>query len=149
MDNKIAIKTLNELIETSEDGKKGFAEAAEKATDATLKAEFSQRAANCSASVQELTTAVRSLGGEPEKGGSVTGAAHRGWVAVKAAVGDNNIAVLEEIERGEDYAKAAYRKALEQDLPPQARDVVQKQYDGVLKNHDRMKELRNSYKRAA
>lgn len=149
MDTSDVVKTLNELIETSEDGKKGFSEAADKATDASLKAELSKRSAQCGVAVQELQTAVRSLGGAAEHGGSVTGAAHRGWVAVKAAVGDSNVAVLEEVERGEDYAKSAYKKALAMDLPMAVKAVVEHQYSGVLRNHDRMRELRNAYKRAA
>lgn len=149
MNEKTAVKVLNELIETSEDGKKGFAEAADKATDATLKALFSDRARECGRAVDELQQAVKTLGGSPEEGGSIAGAAHRGWVAVKSAVTDSNIAVLEEVERGEDYAKAAYSKALDAELPPLARAIVQDQYQGVMRNHDRVRELRNSYKRAA
>lgn len=143
------IKTLNNLIETSEDGLKGFKEAAEKATEAKLKLLFNERAAACQQSANELQSLVTSLGGKPEKSGSVAGAAHRGWVKVKAAVSDSNVAVLEEVERGEDYAKAAYGKALKADLPPQIRSVVERQYQGVLSNHDRIRDLRNQYRAAA
>lgn len=149
MDSNDVVKTLNELIETSEDGKKGFSEAAEKATDASLKAELAKRSQQCEAAVQELQSVVRALGGDPDQGGSVSGAAHRGWVAVKAAVGDSNVAVLEEVERGEDYAKSAYKKALAMELPMAVKAVVEQQYSGVLRNHDRMRELRNAYQRAA
>lgn len=149
MDTDTVFKTLNELIETSEDGKKGFAEASDKATDDVLKVELNKRSLQCASAAQELQAIVLALGGEPEHSGTVAGAAHRGWVAVKAALGDTNIAVLEEVERGEDHAKAVYHKALRADLPIAARSVVEKQYEGVLRNHDRMRELRNAYKRAA
>jgi uncharacterized protein (TIGR02284 family) len=132
------IKTLNNLIETSEDGLKGFKEAAEKATEAKLKLLFNERAAACQQSANELQSLVTSLGGKPEKSGKV-----------KAAVTDSNVAVLEEVERGEDYAKAAYGKALKADLPPQVRSVVERQYQGVLSNHDRIRDLRNQYRAAA
>jgi uncharacterized protein (TIGR02284 family) len=140
------VKILNDLIETSEDGKKGFAEAAEKATDPSLKALLSERAQSCSTAVRELQTLVSALGGKPDHGGSVAGAAHRGWVKVKTAVKDNNVAVLEEVERGEDYAKAAYGKALKSQLPPQVQSVLEKQYQGVLANHDRIRSLRDRFK---
>ena len=149
METNDVIKTLNDLIETSEDGMKGFSEAAEKATDASLKDEFGKRSQQCAASIQELQSCVRTLGGEPADSGSVTGAAHRGWVAVKAAIGDANVAVLEEVERGEDHAKAQYKKALTMALPMAVKVVVEQQYNGVLRNHDRMRDLRNAYKRAA
>ncbi len=62
---------------------------------------------------------------------------------------DSNIAVLEEVERGEDHAKAAYKKALKADLPSATRSLVQKQYEGVVRNHDRIRDLRNAYKAKA
>lgn len=140
------IKVLNDLIHTSEDGMKGFSEAAEKSDDIKLKMLFKDRASECGTAVQELEMAVETLGGKPDRSGTALGAAHRGWVAAKAAVGNANVAVLEEVERGEDHAKAAYGKALKTTLPPLARAVVEKQYQGVLRNHDRIRDLRNQYR---
>lgn len=142
------IKLLNDLIHTSEDGMKGFNEAAEKSEDIKLKILFKDRAAECGTAIHELQMAVETLGGKPEKSGTLLGAAHRGWIATKAAMGDSNIAVLEEVERGEDYAKAAYSKALKSSLPPMARAVVEKQYKGVIRNHDRIRDLRDQYRAA-
>jgi uncharacterized protein (TIGR02284 family) len=147
MDDTLNI--LNHLIETSEDGSKGFSEAAEKASDAALKQLFRDRAMACSQGASELKALVTSLGGKPEQGGSLKGAAHRGWVATRAAVTNSDIAVLEEVERGEDYAKAAFGKALKSSLPPTVRSIVEKQYRGVVANHDRIRDLRNQYKAAA
>lgn len=143
-------KVLNSLIKTSEDGVKGFAEAAEKSTDPKLQILFRERSGECEKAAQELQEAVQSLGGEPETRGSIPGAAHRGWVAIKAAaVGDRNVAVLEEVERGEDYAKAAYSRALKADLPATVRGVVERQYQGVMRNHDRIRGLRDQFRSAA
>lgn len=149
MDTTSVVKALNDLIETSQDGTKGFAEAAEKATDASLKAELRKRSQQCASAAQELQAFVMSMGAEPEQGGTLKGAAHRGWIAVKAAVSDSNVAVLEEVERGEDYAKAAYKKALKLELPLPLRNVVERQYEGTLRNHDRMRELRDTFHKAA
>lgn len=143
------VKVLNQLIETSEDGMKGFKEAAEKTTNATLKSIFSDRAEACSAGVAELQRLVMSLGGSPEHSGTAAGAVHRGWVKMKSAVTDSNIAMLEEVERGEDHAKAVYTKALKVELPAQIRTVIEKQFAGVKANHDRIRDLRNQYKAAA
>lgn len=143
------VKVLNQLIETSEDGMKGFKEAADKASDPTLKTIFSDRAAACSAGITELQGVVTSLGGEPQQSGTAAGAAHRGWAKVKSAVADTNLAMLEEVERGEDHAKAVYTKALKAELPAQVRVVIEKQFAGVKANHDRVRDLRNQYKSAA
>ena len=62
-----------------------------------------------------------------------------------AASGRTDLAILEECERGEDVAKARYRKALE-DVPEDIRMVVQLQYDGVVRNHDQIRDLRDRYR---
>ena len=142
---------LNDLIETSKDGEKGFNTAADDTKNPELKTTFRRRAQDCARSAADLQGLVARLGGKPEMGGSVAGAVHRGWVNVKAAVSTrDDLAILEECERGEDVAKAAYRSALEKtDLPAEIRTVVQKQYDGVLRNHDEVRNLRDRFKATA
>jgi uncharacterized protein (TIGR02284 family) len=61
----------------------------------------------------------------------------------------DSLAVLEEVERGEDYAKARYAQALKADLPPKVREVVQRQHQGAVANHDRVRDLRNQYRERA
>ena len=95
----------------------------------------------------ELQQVVTRLGGKPEDSGTVAGAVHRGWVNLKAAVSSRtDLAILEECERGEDVAKASYTKALKETLPEEIRVVVQRQYDGVVKNHDQIRDLRDRYR---
>jgi uncharacterized protein (TIGR02284 family) len=78
-------------------------------------------------SATDLQQLVAKYGGKPEMGGSVAGAMHRGWMNLKAAAsGRTDLAILEECERGEDVAKARYRKALEDPLPEDIRMVVQR-----------------------
>ena len=149
MNTNDTISILNDLIATTEDGKKGFAEAAKDATKPELKEVFQKRAAECSDAATELQSIVKSIGGKPETEGTVAGAVHRGWVKVKSSVADTNVAVLEEAERGEDHAKAVFAKALKKELPPSIRIVVQRQNEGVIQNHDRIRNLRNSYRATA
>ncbi|MCP1119097.1 PA2169 family four-helix-bundle protein [Robbsia andropogonis] len=142
-------KILNGLIETSIDGEKGFRKAAEDTQDSSLKALFIERAGECAAAVTELQAEVGRLGASPEDEGSFAGTLHRGWLSVKAAVASHDdLAVLEEVERGEDAAKKNYREALAQDLPPEVRTLIEKQNQGVIRNHDRIRDLRNE-RRAA
>ncbi len=144
-DNIVSI--LNELVETSKDGEKGFRSAAEDSKNAELQAVFLRRAQDCAKGAADLQQLVVRLGGSPEKGGSAAGAVHRGWVDLKAAVASRtDLAILEECERGEDVAKAHYRKALEETLPEDIRAVVQRQYDGVVRNHDQIRDLRDRYR---
>lgn len=136
---------LNNLVETSKDGEKGFRAAANDTKDAELQAVFLRRAQDCATGAADLQQLVARLGGNPEKGGSVTGAVRRGWANLKAAA-RTDLAILEECERAEDVAKASYRKALEKKLPDDIRVVVQRQHDGVLRNHDQIRALRDRYR---
>ena len=144
---KDVISVLNDLIETSKDGEAGFKVCAEDAERLELKNLFSSRAQECGKAAAELQSLVVQLGGDPEDSTSVSGDLHRRWVDLKSAItGKDDQAVLNECERGEDVAKKSYQKALEKDLPPQIREVVQRQYEGVLRNHDQVKALRDSEK---
>jgi uncharacterized protein (TIGR02284 family) len=142
-----AISILNDLIETSKDGEKGFRTSAEDTRNGELKSVFVARAQDCAKAAADLQQLVTRLGGDPDTGGSVAGAVHRGWVNLKSTVTDrSDLAILEECERGEDVAKGRYRKALEADLPDDIRGIVQRQYDGVVKNHDQVRDLRDRYR---
>ncbi|MNX52231.1 hypothetical protein D3C86_829080 [compost metagenome] len=143
------IKVLNDLIETSKDGEKGFNAAADDTKTAELQQLFRSRASDCATGAAELQALVSQLGGKPEDSGTVSGAMHRGWTNLKAAVASRtDLVLLEECERGEDVAKAAYGKALQDTLPENVRAVVERQYQGVLRNHDQIRDLRNRYRTA-
>ena len=138
---------LNDLVETSKDGEKGFNTAADDTNNPELKTTLRRRAQDCARSAADLQGLVARLGGKPEKGGSVAGAVHRGWVNVKAAVSSrDDLAILEECERGEDVAKAHYSKALQATLPQDIRSVVERQYDGLMRNHAQIRNLRDEYR---
>jgi len=150
MDRDDVVSTLNDLIETCKNGEAGFLTCAERAGSADVKALMSDGATRCADGASELQQLVMSYGGEPETDGSIAGSLHRGWVNVKTAMTDNpDLAVLEECEKGEDVAKLAYANCLKTDLPPDVRMVVQRQYDGVLRNHDRVRAMRDTFRAAA
>lgn len=144
MDKDDVVSTLNKLIETCKDGEQGFKTCAENVKDSALRSYFNNRAQSCAASATELQTQVLLYGEEAETSSSMSGALHRGWVNIKAMItGSDDEAILDECERGEDVALKAYREALQQDLPPTVRSIVLRQYEGVQKNHDEVKALRN------
>jgi uncharacterized protein (TIGR02284 family) len=110
-----------------------------------LKAYFADRAEDCKTGAHELQTLVRSLGGDPEKTSSISGTLHRRWVDIKTALTANDdVAVLNECERGEDVALRAYRNALDKDLPQSIRPILERQLMGVQQNHDQVKQLRDT-----
>ncbi|MGH8418370.1 MAG: PA2169 family four-helix-bundle protein [Pseudomonas sp.] len=152
--NKEAISVLNDLIETSIDGEKGFHTAAEDIKNPEIKAYFLSRSTECKTAVAELQAEVRALGGDPDDSSSATGGLHRLWVELKAAVtGKSDEAVLNEVERGEDHALKAYKeasqKAVEKNLPVNVTSLIQRQLTGVQANHDKVKALRDSVRRTS
>lgn len=142
---KETIKVLNDLIETCKDGEKGFQVCADDVKRPELKALLSDHAMECGKAATELQGIVIRLGGEPEDDTSLAGDMHRRWVDLKSMIsGKDEKAILNECERGEDVAKKSYKEALEADLPADVRQVVERQYQGVLRNHDQIKALRDA-----
>ena len=145
MEHSTVVSILDTLIDTCKDGEMGFRSSADHVKSPELKTLLASMADRCTEGAGELSVLVRHLGGDSDHSGSVAGALHRGWVDLKAMVArDDDHAILEECERGEDAARQRYRDALGQDLPPNVRAVVDRQYQGVMANHDRVKALRDS-----
>jgi uncharacterized protein (TIGR02284 family) len=139
---------LEDLIETLEDGRKGFEQAAERIADSDDPAiaidlrRFAQQRAEFSVELREI---AGRHGFEIEEKGSVAGALHRGWISLKDAVsGDDPQAVLSAAEVGEDHAVSEFEDALEKELPSDVRSVVERQAQAVRAAHDRVKALRDS-----
>ena len=143
------VSVLNDLVETSKDGEKGFRKAAEDAHDAQLKTMFLSRAEDCTRGARELQDAVQGLGGKPETGGSMSGALHRGWVSLLGTLsGYSDKSLLEACEKGEDSAMERYRDALDEALPDNIRLLIERQYEGVKRNHAQVRSLRDQARAA-
>jgi uncharacterized protein (TIGR02284 family) len=139
------VDILNGLIETAKDGAEGFRTAAEKVKDPSLRSLFERYASQRQSYVQELQGLVSSLGEKPAEHGHLAASLHRGWMNLKEAVSRNDdTAIINEAESGEDAAKKAYSEALQKTLPTNIRDVVQRQYQGVLEAHDAVSRLKHS-----
>ncbi len=143
--NSDVISTLNNLIETCKDGQNGFQTAAEGVQNSNLKSTFYEFGQQRAQFVGELQTLVRELGGDPENSGSVAATLHRGWINIKSTItGQDDAAILNEAERGEDIAKNAYEKATATSLPANVSTVLQKQYAEVKAAHDKVRDLRDA-----
>ncbi|MBT2322910.1 PA2169 family four-helix-bundle protein [Variovorax paradoxus] len=138
------IETLNDLLENARDGELGFREAAEHTKTPQLGALFGRRAETCRQAAVELQKEIAKRGGTEDRGGTVSGAAHRVWVHIRGLFGGaSDDTMLTECERGEDAAVARYRKALKQNLPAELHALVLRQFEGAQRNHDMIKMLRD------
>jgi uncharacterized protein (TIGR02284 family) len=141
-----SLRVLNSLIQTGKDAEQGFQMAATAIKEPELARMLDGYASQRTRMIRDLQERVRLLRAEPEKHGSISAAAHRGWMNLKAAIASNEThAILAECERGEDLAVAAYGDALKQpDVDAQTRQLIQHQYELVQATHDRVRQLRDS-----
>ena len=144
-ENQNVISTLNHLIVTCREGQEGFSRAADGVKSEDLKTVFLDCARQRTDLLSELQIEVLRLGGAPGKSSSDEGALHRGWLNLKAALRDEQeVAVVEEAERGEDLAVQHYQAALKEDMPQQVRAILQRQYNQVKQAHDRISALKKA-----
>jgi uncharacterized protein (TIGR02284 family) len=114
---KNAEEGLNHLIIIANDGKEGYAQAANIVADPMLKAMFSRYAAERAEFASQLRTLVAVKGIEPETGTGPLGALHRVWVDIKSSlVTNDDQSVLKECIRGDETAVSAYETVLRDSL---------------------------------
>ncbi len=138
--------TIKDLVQTLEDGRKGFADAAAKLADdgnTQLATEFTQFAEQRQRFSSELRTVAASAGVEFDEDGSVAGALHRGWIALKDALtGDDPDAIVNAAETGEEHAVSEYEKALDRgELPSDVAMLVKRQAEEIRTVRDRLAAL--------
>jgi uncharacterized protein (TIGR02284 family) len=134
---------LRDLLQICMDGVMGFDLAAEKVSSqhSAMFKRFSDEREECA---NELRGEIKRRGGDAEKHGDLTGAMHRGWINLKAALTKGEKAVIDECERGEDAAVAAYRKVLnETGLPTDLEVILTRHYTKVKNAHDQVAAIKH------
>jgi uncharacterized protein (TIGR02284 family) len=73
------------------------------------------------------------------------GKSHQRFEDMKAAItGQDEKAIINEVERGEDYLKEKFETALKGDtLSGESRSVVERCYQSVRSGHDQMSQLKH------
>ena len=145
------ISTLNTLIATTIDSVKGYEDAASNSEAGRFQEVFRQRASERQRVVEQLRDEVRRLGGNPEDDGSFMGATHQRFLDLKAAItGRDDKAIINEVERGEDYLKEKFETALNSDeLSGESRSVVESCFQSVREGHDQMSQLKHGLEASA
>ena len=140
------ISTLNSLIATTLDSVDGYTEAAKEADNNRYAELFTARAGERRQVVTALQAEVSRLGGNPEDDGTILASAHRAFLDLKAAVtGQDDQAIVNEVERGEDHIKAKFEDALKDtDLSPATMTAIETAYGSVRAGHDEMRDLKHS-----
>ncbi len=137
---------LNTLIATLIDSVTGYEDAASNIDGSSrLQELFRERAGERRRIVEDLRAEVRRLGGNPEDDGSFLGKTHQRFLDLKAAVtGQDEKAIVNEVERGEDYLKEKFETALEAGtLSGESRTVIERAYQSVKAGHDQVSQLKH------
>ena len=139
------ITTLNTLTATLIDSITGYEDAAANSEGGRFQQLFRERAGERQRVVESLRSEVRRLGGDPEDGGSFLGKTHQRWLDLKAAItGRDDKAIINEVERGEDYLKEKFETALNSGtLSGESRAAVESAYQSVRSGHDQVSALKH------
>ena len=134
---------LNDLLEKTYDAEKGYSKAAENTDHALLKAFFERKSKERKNFGNTLKTEIHGFGEKADEGGSVTGAAHRTWMDIKAFFSaDSPEAMLEEAIRGEKAAVEEYEDVLsDTSLPSSTSKILTDQMHQIKADLNRIKRL--------
>lgn len=147
LQNTKTISVIENLLETVQDGRQGFAEAADRLDDddeqlASEMRQFSQQRLRMLHELRFLAAAE----GAPIRNvyGSAARTLHRSFMAPRDGVAGNDpYAVLAAAEQAEDHAIAEYERALSEDVPALVKSTLKRQFDEVQAAHDRVRSLRH------
>lgn len=144
--NDDQVTILQTLTSTLSDSVNGYRESANHSETPHLKQIFGEMAGERSQAAEELRAEVNRLGGEADTDGSTAGYLHQRFLDLKSAVtGRDDEAIVNEVERGEDYLKEKFEAALASDnLSGESRIVVERVFQSVRKGHDRVSALKHS-----
>lgn len=130
-----ALKTLSAYLH---DSHRGYDQGRHLTHDRFLRIEFTELAEKREKMAQDVDALLRQHDEVPSKEGSTLGAAHRAFLDLKGALfGQGRQRVLREVVRGESALEDAYDAVLSGDLPPETRQLLQRQHRQVRATRDR------------
>ena len=145
INNEEVIKVLKSVINSLEDGQKGFSDLAEHLKDEHLKQFFLAESLKRASFRGDLETELHHAGiHDVKESGTVAGALHRVWGDIKLKVAESDHQVLVTAEQGEDAAKKAYADALEQPLPLPIKELLTTQQAHIIASHNHVRDHRDA-----
>jgi uncharacterized protein (TIGR02284 family) len=146
MAERAVVHALHLIYEIAEAGEKGFATAAVNMPNPALKVLFKIYAQQRLDYKNEILQHLRDMGVELQQRTSIPGILHRGRLAIFAGMATDQKSqetmILKEAALGERVAVRTYQRVLAKDLPPQTRELVERQYEEVSRVSERVKRLR-------
>lgn len=140
------LAVLKTLTDTLADSVNGYRDAAQHVEGDEFRQMFTKLADERSQVLSDMESEVSRLGGSTDRDGSTLGTLHQRWMDLKAGItGRDDKAVINEVERGEDYLKEKFETAMGHDtLDSNIRPIVERAYASVRKGHDLVSNLKHS-----
>jgi uncharacterized protein (TIGR02284 family) len=143
MSNNHAISKLDDLITTLIDSVKGYAHSADKAKSAELQTLFRHLATEREQAVTLLQARSEILGGNPNRFGSAAGTVHRRLEDIFVALGGGDKAVVQAIDRGEDYLREEFERVRKDEaIDAETHEVVERAFQSVARGRTLVDDLK-------
>ena len=140
------LAVLSTLLSTVYDSVRGYEQSSRDVDSQAIQTLFHEGAKERAQVAHLLRDEIVRLGGEPHDSPSMLGTAHQAFMKLREMVSEReDKAIIEEVERGEDYIKEKFEAAIgNTDLSSGTLDVVQRAYMLVKQGHDRARDLKHS-----
>ena len=136
MSNTHVISKLDDLITTLIDSVKGYEHSADKTQSVEHQTLFCDLAGERTKAVDLLQARSRALGGKPNEFGSAAGTVHRRIEDIFVALGGGDKAVIQAIDRGEDYLREEFERVLkDKAIDAETHEVVRRAHESVAHGH--------------
>ncbi|MFW5941623.1 MAG: PA2169 family four-helix-bundle protein [Chloroflexota bacterium] len=146
---------LEKLIEETQESARGFLSAQSDVTDEDLSQKFDALTAKRVEIVDDLQRAARRLGSEsePQEESSPLEALERGWLSIKAAMTIEHdktdaIVLANRVEK-EDAVLASYDETLQESLPPDLEQLLQRQRRQIRETREELAQLEEAVRSAS
>lgn len=146
MNESKIINGLNDLLAKNYDSERGYETAAEKTNNQVLAAYFRGKASNRYTYGHQIKDIIREMGGDIDKGTSISGDLHNTWINVKAFfTGNSDESILDEVETGEEACVEEYDTFLQNpELPDSIRRIISYQRENIARALRKAERLEDS-----
>lgn len=136
-------KQINRLIEATLDSADGYRDASAAASSSRFSALFEKRAVERRALVPMMQLEIRRIGGKPEEGGTILGAAQRWFAALKNSMGGSDSTIVNEVEAAEDHLKNLFETVMaDAALSTEVREMITRTYGTIRADHDQIRDIK-------
>lgn len=148
--NDKVVGTLRELALFIKDGNLGYKKAADETRTAQLKAFCLREAEQRGRFLHELNSIITRFGGDPQTDSTIKGKLYRQFMDVKAGLtGNDDVSVINNCIFGEEWAIRAVHDALDNELPADVREVVERQHTVCHTALTELKAMKDQYRSAS